>query len=157
MYLRISLEILLNPKAFAGTSPAFRVTFVHWWHDVRTAEVPGGGLVPAAGGVMARVALWGGGVWVFQGVLLKVVTFWVARDCCLACAFVCQMHVLDEGYRLPLLLATGRLVPPAMSSPWRSRSLREFWSQRWNRVIQVGQIVSPHLPCSLPWRWLLLY
>lgn len=44
------------------------------------------------------------------------------------------MEAVTEGIRFVHLLA-GVAVPPLQAAPIRSRSIREFWSQRWNRPV----------------------
>ena len=44
------------------------------------------------------------------------------------------MEAVTEGLRLLHLLA-GVAVPPLQSTPILSQSIREFWSQRWNRPV----------------------
>jgi hypothetical protein len=44
------------------------------------------------------------------------------------------MELVDAGFRLPLRLA-GVTLRPLQDAPRRSRSLGEFWGQRWNREI----------------------
>eukprot|EP00947_MAST-08B_sp_MAST-8B-sp1_P006244 g6244.t1 len=54
----------------------------------------------------------------------------------LGCGFFWGMMMcLDRFYAVPILLTSGHSVPIAMDAPHRSQTIREFWSERWNRVI----------------------
>jgi hypothetical protein len=84
--------------------------------------------------LLALIAAW----W---GVRACAPSLWLAGYCTMPAAWLIG-EVL--GTTLQILYAFGGwLVPPHHRSPWRARSIGEFWSGRWNRWVAdwLAQVV----------------
>jgi hypothetical protein len=59
--------------------------------------------------------------------------------------FTCGLLLVDAIYRLPLAL-NGVSIPCTMQAPWKATTLRDFWAERWNLVIQRMLKEGVYLP-----------
>lgn len=77
--------------------------------------------------ILVGVYLW------IPGFLARHGLSWVEAGYAAVVPFWLLTEGAGSGAQL-LFLPAGILVPPVHDRPWRSRTLAEFWGQRWNRV-----------------------
>ena len=115
-----------------------RVVFVHWWHDCRFVEQ-----ISDIKNEFKSLLFTGSRYFLFSSVSYYLLTklmfhgyLYIFRYMLANLFFISNMYLLDIGYRIPLLLLTNTVVPPSMNNIWLTSTMREFWTLRWNSVIQ---------------------
>ena len=123
------LQLVRPPEQFEGSSWEFRLAFVHCYHDLREAK-----LVPEDR-MTHRVLLL---ALQLNGSLSVafVVSKWMALTApTVVLLFFCSLLIMDAIYRLPLAFNHVE-INCTIQQPWNASTLREFWAEAWNVVIQ---------------------
>ena len=141
-YFRL-IELVYSPNNF--TNWIDKVIFVHWWHDCRNMckAINKKKLFKTQLSTIFRLVV---NEIILLYLLLNlsllidlvpIICYYPLRWFLGTAYFIGMMYLVDVGYRLPLLLLTDKSVPSAMNDIFKSNTLKEFWTERWNKVIQT--------------------
>lgn len=144
---------MLTDPRLRGSNLGFRFAAVWWLHDLRTARicpaVPGhfralvvelatqitvGAVAALVAGGAALPALAVGDAGAGFAALSS--PRWWLRAWAGAGFFFGVLLVVDAMYRVVPLLGANIDLPTAFNQPWRSRSLAEFWRDRFDLAVQ---------------------
>ena len=115
-----------------------QIVFVHWWHDCRLIKE-----ILNIKNELKSLLLTGSKYLIISSISYYLLTklvynsyLYILRFILGNLLFISNMYLLDIGYRIPLLLLTNTIVPPSMNNIWLTNTMKEFWTVKWNSVIQ---------------------
>jgi hypothetical protein len=148
-----SVQVIKRRAWYRARPPLFAYNTLVWYmlapaHDEETANPSGkAGDKKVAllkhrafdGRALGEYITWMAACLAFGAIAQAVPSSWawsVPRNALLGVAAMSALHVLDAFFRFTWLAAGGVSLRPIMRAPWLSRSLKEFWSERWDLFVR---------------------